>query len=250
MNDITAIIKQLQIKRLVLDYTFVPAVALLIYDYALTLHLEIKFVWLTPWNCTKVLFLLTRYISFVDATFFIINQMFMNLSAEFCGASRPFVTWLVIFRTCLSQAILSIRTWAVWHRHKAVGILLLALTAVRLVFIFTFILVKSMEFAPPLYHRYRGCLVIKTGSTLWAIYTVMVASQAIILALMLISASKSYQHIGQLSHVIYRDGILFYFYLLCITIAGLIVALVFNLELMDMLIPFVWRIFSTLFISV
>jgi len=94
-----------------------------------------------------------------------------------------------------------------------------------------------MEFAPPLYHRYRGCLVIKTGSTLWAIYTVMVASQAIILALMLISASKSYQHIGQLSHVIYRDGILFYFYLLCITIAGLIVALVFNLELMDMLIP-------------
>lgn len=39
-----------------------------IYDYFLTLQLEIDLVWGTPWNIGKILYLSTRYCVFIDST--------------------------------------------------------------------------------------------------------------------------------------------------------------------------------------
>ena len=49
-----------------------------IYDYFLTLHLEIKFVWLSQWTYTKVLFLLIRYMAFTGAFLFMISELHLT----------------------------------------------------------------------------------------------------------------------------------------------------------------------------
>ena len=43
-------------------------IALVIYDYVLTLSREIEYIWFSPWNVIKILFLAQRYLPFVDVT--------------------------------------------------------------------------------------------------------------------------------------------------------------------------------------
>jgi hypothetical protein len=42
-------------------------VALVVYDYSLTLSMEIDLIWSSRWNVIKVAFLLQRYLPFLDA---------------------------------------------------------------------------------------------------------------------------------------------------------------------------------------
>ncbi|KAF9014840.1 hypothetical protein BDZ89DRAFT_962522, partial [Hymenopellis radicata] len=37
-----------------------------VYDYLLTLDQEVELVWRAKWNVTKILYLATRYLPFVD----------------------------------------------------------------------------------------------------------------------------------------------------------------------------------------
>jgi hypothetical protein len=46
------------------------------YDYILTLHLEIKYIWLSPWTYTKVLFLLIRYMACATAVLLVMGDFY------------------------------------------------------------------------------------------------------------------------------------------------------------------------------
>lgn len=46
----------------------------MLYDWVLTIHLEVKHVWLANWNYTKILFLLTRYLPIANG-YFILRRM-------------------------------------------------------------------------------------------------------------------------------------------------------------------------------
>jgi len=76
-------------QRLVVDPIFMSAVALFIYDYLLTLDREINLIWFSPWTYTKVLFLLVRYLTFVDTFLLLHFQLFPNVSAHNCRMSYP-----------------------------------------------------------------------------------------------------------------------------------------------------------------
>lgn len=45
------------------------AVAMFVYDYLLTLEMEIELVWRSKWNWIKYLYLFQRYLPFVDTVF-------------------------------------------------------------------------------------------------------------------------------------------------------------------------------------
>jgi len=250
--NVDGLVNHLRNQRLIVDYTFVAAVALFIYDYLLTLHLEIKLVWLSQWTYTKVLFLLIRYMAFTGAFLFMINQVFLDVPTELCKVTWPVATWLVIVQSFFSQAVLSIRTWAVWNRNKAVGIGLVTLTIVQVISqsILTNDFVSTMDLAPPPIPEYRGCFVSASSKNIWKNYVVGTTVEAVVLTLMIISAFRSYRlgNVGKLSHIIYRDGVLFYIYLLCLPIANLAATLALPVELMSLLIPLqdmLYAVFTT-----
>jgi len=241
----------LQEQRLVTDYMFISAISTFVYDYILTLHLEIELIWFSQWSYTKVLFLVFRYMTFIEMALALHNQTFPNLSAGTCKATYPAQMWLMIFQAIIAEIILAIRTWAVWNRNKTVGILLvvsiLASSALQFFLLNKFI--QSLQYAPPLYQGSRGCSIVNADTTLWGNYAILTAIEAIFLVLMVTSAVRSFRESnrGRFSFIIHRDGIIFYVYLLFISAANMVVVLAIP-PMMVLLAPFesaLYAVFTT-----
>jgi len=110
--------------------------------------------------------------------------------------------------------------------------------------------VDSLEFAPPPIHDFRGCYAVKGATTMWESYAMLTTVEVVVFALTAISAFRSYRfqggNKGELSHVIHRDGILFYIYLLCFSLLNLLFTLNFPIDMMVMLIPLQNALYSVL----
>jgi len=58
------------------NYMTVASIMLLVYDYMLTLDSELLLIWSSRWNLVKALFLLVRYMPFIDMVLLIFSQRF------------------------------------------------------------------------------------------------------------------------------------------------------------------------------
>jgi len=251
--DSAKVVQYTKDQRLILDYVLLSAVAVFVYDYYLTLHLEIKLIWSSRWTCTKVLFFLVRYTAFVMAFLMVYGELFPNVSLEACKVINPMIGWLEMSLICFADAILFLRTWAVWHRNKAVGvgvgILFVADVAVA-----SFLVYKNvnlMQHGPPPYHGFRGCFLISASPRYLTGYAAMsIFLQLLILVLMAISAFQSYRQLGidsnGLIHIIYRDGMMFYVYILFLTVLNLVFSISMPVALKMMLIPMEVFLYSVL----
>jgi len=225
--DNPALIHYLRRQRLVVDYVYISAGAIFLYDYILTLHLEVTLIWFSRWSYTKVLFLVVRYMTFVSVWLSIWNVAFLGRSFEICKTTSPVQIWFLVMGIFLSEAVLAIRTWAIWNQNKVVGIGLTALTvghlAVQSIMLNKYIL--TIGYAPPPFPEWRGCFVTKADDLLWVNFAAMAVVEAVIITLMGISAYWSYKRgdSGELSYIIYRDGIQLYVYLLLISVGNAVI---------------------------
>jgi len=223
------------------NYIFLSAAALFSYDYILTLHLEVKLIWLSPWTSTKVLFLIVRYFGLVAAVLYPVGKLIVDINVETCKVMYPAAIWIVTLKVIVSEIIQCIRTWAVWRRNKAVGsglaILMIILFVSQCILVNRF--VRSIEFAPPPFAEFNGCFVTKTRPDLWLCYVLITVAEFVIFALMVISAFKSYRKgfTGELSRVIHMDGILFYLYLVSLTTAYFATIFVVPADIINLLTP-------------
>jgi len=184
--NVAEIIQYLQLQRHIVDYLFISAGATFFYDYVLTLHLEIKLIWLSRWSYTKILFLVVRYMTFVSVSLSIFNLTFPNRSEESCRVTTPVQTWFLMMGIFLSEAVLAVRTWALWQQNPIIGVVLTALTLAHLVVqcVVLNIYVSSLQYGSPLYPGFRGCFITTTSGILWINYTAVAIVEAIVLGLM------------------------------------------------------------------
>jgi len=235
------LLQYLRHQRLLMDYMLVSAVAAFIYDYILVLHLEIRLIWFSRWSYTKVFYLIIRYIPFISLVLALHNQMSLDPSLKTCKRTYPVEIWLTLLEVTFVEIVLCIRTWAVWNRSRIIGIGLAILIFGDLI-VQCFLVNKfvvSMEYSPALYPGFRGCFVTHANRALWTNYTLLTIVDAVVLVLMGISAFRSYRrsNISKLTLIVHRDGILFYIYLLGISIANVVTTATFPLDLMILLSP-------------
>ncbi|EDR03422.1 uncharacterized protein LACBIDRAFT_295242 [Laccaria bicolor S238N-H82] len=96
--------------------------ALYIYDYFLTLDLEVELVWPSKWGAMKVLFLVQRYLPFLDTvSLCLVHQLAADISPSTCYFLYSFRGYLIITGFLLSEVILTLRAWAVWKRERILG---------------------------------------------------------------------------------------------------------------------------------
>jgi len=230
MDVVAALIDAVRLQRHVIDYVYISTTVIFIYDYFLTLHLEIKYIWLSSWTYTKVFFLVIRYLSFGSVIMMLYHQTIPDIPAETCRISYPVSTWMILVALYLAEVVIVIRTWAVWHRNKIIGLGLGAIMIANIIFscVITNRFIKSMEFGPPLYPGYRGCFITKIDTTnMWHAYFFTTIVETTLLTLMVISAFRTFRsdtgrrQYSELTYVIHRDGVLFNFYLLSITVINL-----------------------------
>ncbi|KLO05494.1 hypothetical protein SCHPADRAFT_724738 [Schizopora paradoxa] len=105
----------------IFHYTLVASVALLVYDYLLTLREEVRFMWLRRMTFGKILFFLNRYLPFA-AGFISIYSYTLTLQTGFTTCRNYYIAASVLtyfsFVVCL--AILFTRTYAVWGSSRVI----------------------------------------------------------------------------------------------------------------------------------
>jgi len=130
-----------------------------------------------------------------------------------------------------AEVILALRTWAVWRRDSGIGcgLIILAVGLFIPTCIFTSHFLRNLKFDPPLYVGFRGCLFRIKGvrAEFVGVFAIGIV-EIVVLGLMMISAFRLYRSgdRNELLNIIHRDGILFYVYLLCVTLPS--VALMFT----------------------
>jgi len=190
--DIYTLIQFIYSQRQVADYMNVSAAALITYDYILTLHLEIKFLWSARWTYTTVMFLLVRYLGIFTVVVIIWGHIVPDVPSETCQVISMLRNWGSTGVVVFAEAILALRTWAVWHQNKVVGVGLGLMTIAH--FVSQFVLVNEFsrlfQFSPPLYAGFRGCFFTHGSSILWINLALTAGVEAVVLMLMSISAVR------------------------------------------------------------
>jgi len=78
-------------------FSFIAGVFLLIYDTVINFTDEVNFIWLKRWSVVKVLYIITRYCAFVDASLIIWYYFRSTLSPEACRSVYEIVMWTYTF---------------------------------------------------------------------------------------------------------------------------------------------------------
>jgi len=189
--------------------------------------------------------------TFVCIVIALYDQIGQDLLVDTCKGTHPLELWATIVIGILADSILAVRTWVVWNVNKVVGVGLLVLMLVNAVLqcMWSNGLVRSFGYAPAPYMEMRGCFFIHGDLTpLWKGYVVWAIVQFVLFVLMAASAFRSYQwgNASRLWQIIHMDGILFYVFVLCLSIANIIVMNVLPVDLAVVLSPLETILYSSL----
>ncbi|KAH9888970.1 hypothetical protein C8Q73DRAFT_655086, partial [Cubamyces lactineus] len=106
------------------------AMALLAYDYLLTLRHEVRFVWSRKFTGATVLFLLNRYIIILLYLVDIITLFPIISKVSACPGTGRFITVLEVLPYIVWAAFSSLRAYALSSRNLPIGLLIFVLSLV------------------------------------------------------------------------------------------------------------------------
>ncbi|KZV90690.1 hypothetical protein EXIGLDRAFT_837630 [Exidia glandulosa HHB12029] len=224
--QIALIIGSLQ-RSQVSRYSNVASGCLFIYDYFVTLPDEIQLVWPGQWSPGKILFLVTRYMTWPELVL-VFYQQTSDIPAAQCHSYFTYFAWSTLWGVAASELILILRTWALWDRKKVVvyGLIFLLVTLwIPNSYVISVVtkkttFVASSTFSPAL----RGCFV--TGSTTlvsisWILLMVM---DFVILSLTVMRGIHHFRYrSSRLLVSLLRDGILYFVYLFSLSLANVVI---------------------------
>ncbi|KIJ19735.1 hypothetical protein PAXINDRAFT_165983 [Paxillus involutus ATCC 200175] len=121
--DVVTELHQLQVAKVF------TALAVFLFDYCLTFSLEVHHVWGRKWEITRIVFTISRYLPFIASPM----VCFYNLYGNNCGAYNYVID--VFAQGCVfaAEAILVLRTYALWGHSRRVFIVLIVLAAAFIV---------------------------------------------------------------------------------------------------------------------
>ncbi|KIJ34817.1 hypothetical protein M422DRAFT_51761 [Sphaerobolus stellatus SS14] len=208
-------------------YLDMVAVAVLAYDYLLTIDREARLVWPVPWNFGKVLYFLTRYPVFAE-TFMVLYHQFAVLSPGECTGLFRAIGFGLGIGTLIAESILAVRTWVIWHRNIRIGYILLGslILCWTPLFYFLKIALYSLVFTTPPHPETPGCFLAKQSRNLYIVFVIVMIFETLVLGLTLLKGVEHFRGTNStLVSVLYRDGILNYIYLCILSIINVTVLL-------------------------
>jgi len=233
-SNIVEIISRSTSRRHTVEKLLVSAAMIQLYDWLLTLPQEARYIWRASWNWSKVLYLLTRYIPFASISLQLRNQFAWNPTPDSCKMTLHASTWLALIGFDLAEIVLAVRTYAVWKRDKRVGIglaLLVGLYQIPNVIVLDDFIRGAGYVQNPYPEIYRGCAYTQARRILFANWIIFTIGEGVVLGLMIISAVKTHrEYRSNLMMVVYRDGIRFYLYIFCATLANILTTLLLPID--------------------
>lgn len=206
------------------NYGICFATSLYVYDYLLTFHQEVEFIWRSELSYGTALFIFIRYTAFLNLAGYLfigfgnpVSQLSCRVVAEVLECS----TVIVMFCAGL---ILALRTWAIWNRSWICGgILAVAwLTMVALVLVFDIpAAIRLLTDPDAAFPGLAGCALTSTPTTAPGV-TRMFSSLAVYEGLIFIlTAIRGLNYLympSPLILILYRDAFLASTCLLALTV--------------------------------
>ncbi|KAG8221081.1 hypothetical protein J3R82DRAFT_2597 [Butyriboletus roseoflavus] len=99
--------------------------ALLVYDYLITLSLEITYVWDAPWTAVKAIFLINRYGNLIGQTFVMLEETgyLSHNSQKFCVAYELYCSFFAIFSGESIRLLVIMRACAILGFKRSIAVL-------------------------------------------------------------------------------------------------------------------------------
>ncbi|EDR06498.1 uncharacterized protein LACBIDRAFT_299951 [Laccaria bicolor S238N-H82] len=206
-----------------------------LYDYFLTLGMEVDLVWSSSLGPMKILFAIQRYLPFLDTAVLCLLQLLSTtISPSVCRLAGNIQSYLMVTGFLLSELIFTLRAWAVWKRDKLLGIALsIFLLAIAVAsYVVVCLSQRSLAYSGRPYPGFQGCYMTGSNKVSYVNWLLLMAYEAgaylkikcrkrvnptalVLLVLMIIPGVTAYREGGNkgLYAVVYCDGILFYVYL-------------------------------------
>ncbi|KAF5363312.1 hypothetical protein D9756_000205 [Leucocoprinus leucothites] len=199
------------------------SVTILILDWLLTFDLEVSLVWKSRWNIMKGLYLLARYLPFVDVTLALLHQFSDTLQASQCQQMYEAQSWIFVSGAALVEIIFSIRTWAVWKQGTrcTLGLIITFFVIWTGVVVANVLYLKGTSHGSSLAPHLIGCFMTKSSPILFVGYILLMLYDAFLLTLMVIRGLSIFRAAGaaragennRLALVVFGDGIIYFFYI-------------------------------------
>ncbi|KAG9219427.1 hypothetical protein CCMSSC00406_0005321 [Pleurotus cornucopiae] len=206
------------------SYSAAVSAALLFYDYSITVADEIELIWFAPWGAGKGLFLLNRYLSFIDTPLWLYRDLGTRHSLSVCGtldnitgceflcySAFALVLLIVAASSYPTKVIMILRVWALWARSRILGAALAVLTSGTFVGVAVAYVKyhQARTYEPPILNL--GCRAVDNSRTDGVIYILVTAVEISMLILIMTRGLRGDRlRYSSAIRRAYRDGILYY----------------------------------------
>jgi len=217
---------RLEVDLQVVIYVTISFIALLIYDWIISLNREVSRIWRSKWTLVKVLYLYTRYSPLVSLSI----SMEERLSST-CNL-MTFTTIFAGFGIGMADLILILRTYSIYNKSRKIlaffGLSFIIITAVSF-----WAISHSTDFfsdQEKSLNTSSSCLLANERSSFGLIcYIALLSGESVITLLTVWKTFDSYRqsgfHLSQVASMIYCEGLFYYFMILPLTIANVTVIL-------------------------
>ncbi|OCB89035.1 hypothetical protein A7U60_g3843 [Sanghuangporus baumii] len=207
-------------------YVDTASFTILVYDYILTFEDERTLIWPGQWTVTKVLFLFTRYLPFIDLSIPVIRHASKDLSPKACELSYQSSIWLINVGFLTAELILLIRTWAIWERSRLITVILGIWATLNLVaeFVVMGFFMTALGFTSQP-HGLPDCLLTSGNLLIRSVWIILMVYEAGIIVLLAIKGSQLRRDLGSsaLYRALFRNGTIFCVYVFALSVANVII---------------------------
>jgi len=220
-------ISNLEVELQVVTYVTVAFLALLVYDWIISLDREVSRIWRSDWSLVKVLYLYTRY-----APLSVMTIAAEERITDTCSL-MTFTTIFAGWGIGVANLILMLRTYSIYNKsRKILGIfglswILIAIACTIAILRFTKsfdVTVVPVGLRPPF-----SCFLSGESKIGLICYLALLGGESVITMLTVWKTFDSYResgfHFSQVVSMMYCEGLFYYFSVIPFTIANVAVLL-------------------------
>ncbi|KAI0770755.1 hypothetical protein BC629DRAFT_772988 [Irpex lacteus] len=190
------------------------SISLIVFDWLLLFSDEVQYVWHKRWHFVDYLYLISRYLPFLDTVLIFIKCFSPKVQPDGCHALEAIGGLSLAFGLLVSELILVWRTYAIWDKSTKILRALLALWMALLISTVYCVIadIKSTHYTPPPLSNLPSCNLLSGDRVLHVQFICLLSFELVIIILTAVRAveqSHSFSN-GQVTRAVYRDSILFF----------------------------------------
>ncbi|KAG2034813.1 hypothetical protein BDR03DRAFT_1001395 [Suillus americanus] len=198
----------------------IGASAILIFDFCITFQDEVKWTRSRPWDITRVIFAISRYLPFVG------SGLTAYAALRVSGPPAP---------SLVENSLLVIRTWAFWRKSKRVLIGLVTYSVVTIIAAVSMNVLPNHQLISADMSTLPGQGGFESSRNAALVYAILALFECVILALTTYEEFSDYRKIkSSIITTVYGGSMFYMLCIIAITVTNVIIDAVFPLGYTNM----------------